>query len=99
MEPNSTTGRIAHAMCSSSLMLISWFTVLVLCYTLFIFRIRSVVGAEENILCIFLLLDINAVFTIKFRTNIIGATVILNLSNAHNKRDFISFHCEYLFNL
>jgi hypothetical protein len=45
METNRTIGGIALALSSSSVMLLSWFIVLVLCYMLFIFRVWSVVGA------------------------------------------------------
>lgn len=55
-------------------------------------------GAEKNILSIILLLYIKEAFTIKYRRNITGAIVLLNhVSNAHNKREFISFHFDYLF--
>lgn len=98
MEKSSTIGRLAHALSSSSVILLSYFTVLVLCCTLFIFRIRRVVGAEEDTVSIILLLDIKEVFTIKYRRNITGAIALLNhLIKVHNKREFISFHYEYLF--
>jgi hypothetical protein len=95
MEPNNTIGRMAHALSSLSVMLLSWFTVLVLCFALFKFRIRSVVSAEVYTLRIILLLDIKEAFTINYRGNIIGAIVLLN--NLSKAREFIPFHCEYLF--
>lgn len=70
----------------------------VLCYSFFIFRIWSFVGAEENTVIITQLLNINEAFTVKYRRNTTGAILLLNhLGISHNKREFISFHCEYLF--
>jgi hypothetical protein len=75
MEPKSTISQIAHDLSSWSVMLLSRFTVLVLCCTLSIFRIQSIVGAEANTLSIILLLDIKEAFTLNYRRNITGETV------------------------
>jgi len=62
------------------------------------FGIRSVVSAEKNTLFIILLLDIKEAFTIKYRRNITDVIALLNhLINARSKREFLSFHGEYLF--